>query len=120
MLLLQVALRVKPGGLLLLGTPCSTHVWVSSGSTGKSLTNARGDVSQPCVRQGNAIATRAAMVIMLAICRNVFRATEQPGSSVMVLMETFKRTLCMPTLLGLYESYVVKLPLACTLDVHCS
>ena len=62
MLLLQSTLRVAPGGLIMLGTPCSTHVWVSSGSTGKSRANPRGNMSLPAVAQGNAIANRAALL----------------------------------------------------------
>ena len=113
MLLIQSTLRVAPGGLVMMGTPCSAHVWVSCGSTHKSRANPRGDISVEAVRQGNGIATRAAMIILLAIARNLYWATEQPGSSCMVYMEAMKRALCMPHLLGLHESLLAKLQLDC-------
>lgn len=81
MLALQLVLRVKKGGLLWLGVPCCSFIWLARGSTGRSREVPCGDESQHCTRVGNLIAARACLLAAVAICRQVDWVAEQPGSS---------------------------------------
>lgn len=80
---LQYILRMKPGSLLFAGVPCSGHVWISQGSTGKSKENPRGNTSKKCARDANRIACRFSLAALLATVRQVLWMVEQPGSSVL-------------------------------------
>ena len=80
---LQYILRMKPGSLLFAGVPCSGHVWISQGSTGKSKANPRGNVSKKCTREANRVACRFSLAALLATVRQVLWLVEQPGSSVL-------------------------------------
>lgn len=80
---LQYILRMKPGSLLFAGVPCSGHVWISQGSTGKSKNNPRGNMSKQCTRDANKIACRFSLAAILAAVRQVLWLVEQPGSSVL-------------------------------------
>jgi len=52
----RYVLRLRRGGCLWGGLPCSAHVWIASGTTGKSPSFPRGDMSVPCTRKGNCLA----------------------------------------------------------------
>lgn len=79
---LQYVLRVRAGGLCHGGLPCSHHIWISSGTTGKSRACPLGDTSVACTQLGNCIATRWGALNLLCVARRVFWGGEQPGSSV--------------------------------------
>ena len=64
------------------GLPCSGQIWISSGSTGKSREDPRGDITQPCTQLANKLACRFALVALLCLVRQVWWLAEQPGSSV--------------------------------------
>lgn len=81
---LRGVLRVMPGGLLFSGLPCSSWVWISRGSTGRSQDNPRGTVENNCTKVGNTLAARTALLFLVATVRCVYCATEQPGSSVVI------------------------------------
>ncbi|CAL1170066.1 unnamed protein product [Cladocopium goreaui] len=82
----QYVLRVKANGLLWGGLPCSLHVWISRGTSGKSRDNPRGICNgvfkHDCVRIANLVAARYAMVVLVCLVRQVMWVTEQPASSV--------------------------------------
>ena len=78
----QYLLRMAPGSLLYSGLPCSLHVWMSRGTSGKSRDNPRGNVSQNAVRIANLIASRFAMLLLVCCVRQIWHLTEQPASSV--------------------------------------
>ena len=79
---LQYVLRIRAGGLCHGGLPCSHHIWISSGTTGKSRACPLGDMSVACTQLGNCIATRWGVLNLLCVARRVFWGGEQPGSSV--------------------------------------
>ena len=68
------------------GLPCSLHVWISRGTSGKSRDNPRGICNgvfkHDCVRIANLVAARYAMVVLVCLVRQVMWVTEQPASSV--------------------------------------
>ena len=82
----QYVLRVKANGLLWGGLPCSLHVWISRGTSGKSRDNpsgiCNGVFKHDCVRIANLVAARYAMVVLVCLVRQVMWVTEQPASSV--------------------------------------
>lgn len=83
---LQYTMRLKPGALLMCGLPCSLHVWISRGTSGKSRQNPRGNcegsTAHTCTQKANLIACRFALVALLCMVRCVWWLTEQPSSSV--------------------------------------
>lgn len=83
----QYALRIVESGLAWGGLPCSLHVWISRGTSGKSRENPRGvrpdgTFSHSCVKQANMLAARWALLAMLFHVRRVWWLCEQPVSSV--------------------------------------
>ena len=116
--LLQKTLRGKPGSLLHAGPPCSTWVWINSATSGRSRADPNGNTCQPSVYDANTplghvcaatgfrritivlehgvqshwrvrITLRLVLVLMLALCREMFFVVEQPRSSVMPYWEPF-------------------------------
>ena len=86
MVLLQGILRLKPGALMCMGTPCNSHVWMCSSTTKKTKECPRGDVSVKAVWIGNMTASRSALGCLVAMARRVWWMIEQPGSSVLPYM----------------------------------
>ena len=84
-------MRVKAGGLLMSGLPCSGHVWISRGTTGKSRENPRGDcdsaTSHKCTKTANLLACRFALIALICLARQVWWLAEQPSSSVAHFLE---------------------------------
>lgn len=79
---LQYVLRMKVGALLFCGLPCSLHVWISRGTSGKSRQHPRGRTDLPCVANANQIAARFGMIILVCLARQIWWLAEQPSSSV--------------------------------------
>ena len=82
MLCLQNVLRCRVGALSFMGLPCSSHVFMSMGTTGKNRKAPRGDMTVECTRLGNMLAARTAILICICLARQVYWAVEQPASSV--------------------------------------
>lgn len=82
MLCLQNALRCRVGALCFMGLPCSSHVFMSMGTTGKSRACPRGDMTVGGARLGNLLAARTAILICVCLARQVYWEIEQPASSV--------------------------------------
>ncbi len=79
---IRIACSIKPGGLLWLAPPCSTWVWLTRGSTGRSLT-ALGDFTLPAVIEQNALVERVMLLCELVHRRGGHYIIEQPASSVL-------------------------------------
>ena len=107
-------MRCVPGSLIFAGVPCSSHIWISRGSTGKSRTEPLGDEflgwvytctnaaymhaykyprSVPAVKLGNKIAARWGLGALIGIIRQCIWAAEQPSSSVLPFMVFAQRLL---------------------------
>lgn len=78
-----LTMRLKVGGLLFSGTPCSTWVFVSRGSTGRSRAQPLGRVGVDCVATANVLTARVALLFAIACCRGAVWVNEQPSSSLM-------------------------------------
>lgn len=78
-------LRIRKGGLLWSGCPCSSFVWLARGTSGRSAETPYGNPDAPSAVLGNALFERSLLLAILAIARGVHIATEQPGSSLMTL-----------------------------------
>lgn len=81
-LCLMNVMRCKVGSLAFMGLPCSAHVFMSSGTTLKTRSNPRGDMTTSCARLGNLLACRTAILILVCIARRVWWGAEQPATSV--------------------------------------
>lgn len=75
-------MRCKVGSLAFMGLPCSAHVFMSSGTTRKSRSNPRGDMTTSCGRHGNLLASRTAILVLVCVARRVWWGVEQPATSV--------------------------------------
>lgn len=75
-------LSVVENGFVWAGPQCSTWVWLSRGTAGRSNTNVDGDLSRKSVRLGNLTAKCLARVLRVAWIRKVLWAVEQPLSSI--------------------------------------
>ena len=82
-LALRMLLQVVPGGLFWGGVPCSSWIFLNMGTSGRKAGAATGDVSQPTVRIANLIASRYALLTMVALARSVVWCAEQPSSSLL-------------------------------------
>ena len=80
---LLLAQQLKVGGLAHWATVCSTWVFVSRSSTGRSMTSPEGNEKQECVRIGNCQCARMCLTIMLLIACNKHWIVEQSGTSLM-------------------------------------
>ena len=91
-LLVAAVLRVKAGGTAWWGIPCSPWVWISRGSTGRSLFNVGGNGSK-YVRMHNELADRCAALIELCLERSVDVIVDQPLSSILFKWPSISKAL---------------------------
>ena len=69
-------------GLLWLAPVCSTWIFMSMGSTGRSWFNPLGDTWKACVQEANVMNARAVLLCILAGALGVTWILEQPRTSV--------------------------------------
>ncbi len=81
---LRLCLALVPGGLAHLAPVCSTWVWMSRGSTGRTLATPLGSPQSRPVAEGNRMVARVALLLMVLHCRAAAWILEQPGSSLML------------------------------------
>ena len=87
-------LGMKPGGLLWAAPPCSSWVWLSRGSTGRSLENPMGQTSYGRVRAANEQGSRVLLLILLAVVlRNAVFIGEQPATTLLPHHQRWKTIL---------------------------
>ena len=80
---LQLVLAVKPGGFVWAAPECTSWVWVSRRSTGRSQFLPDGDVWKSEIDEANRMVARLTSLLLLAWSRHVHVFVEQPVSSVM-------------------------------------
>ena len=76
--------QIEPGGYVHLGTLCSSFAWINKATHKRSLFFTEGDTSLPHVRLGNALASRTAVLAMLAWCKGVVWSVENPCNSALI------------------------------------
>ena len=78
-----LVLRLRVGGLVWGGTPCSSWVFMNRGTSKRTASNPLGDCSEPSVRLGNLLTTRFVLLVLLGVARGAMWCCEQPMSSLM-------------------------------------
>ena len=81
---LKAILRLKPGALLFAGLPCSLLIFISRGTSKRNCCgyDIFGDPENEATCKSNLMLARFALLVMVAISRDVFWACEQPASSL--------------------------------------
>ena len=78
----RLVLRLRPGGLLHMGPPCSSFVFMNSNKCKrKASNNYKGDEEYGPVIVGNLIASITALLLLLAHQREVEPCVENPPHS---------------------------------------
>ncbi|CAK8993448.1 unnamed protein product [Durusdinium trenchii] len=76
-------LRCVPDGVLVMGPPCGSFVFMNLGTSRRSEHRPYGDESLPHVEMGSLLCSRALLLLLLATVRGVYTVLEQPGTSTM-------------------------------------
>ena len=82
-LAVQWALRLREGGLLWAAVECSTWVFLSRSTYGRSKRRPAGDLDHAAVRIANRMAERTVMLSVLAASRGAKIVIENPQSSLL-------------------------------------
>ena len=77
-------MRLKVGGLLWGGVPCSSWVFLNRHTSKRSREAPLGDEGQPSVCRANLLVTRWTLLVLLAVSRGCLWLAEQPMSSLML------------------------------------
>ena len=88
---LTLALRIQKGGLMALGLPCNSHSFMSYAVHQRSAWMMHGNEQQPLVVDGNCLAYRSTLLILVAIARSVQWAVENPSGSKCLLLPIFHK-----------------------------
>ena len=80
---LTIILSMVPGGLILLGPPCSLWVYMSSSYHGRNLANPEGDCRREGVRAANMLIRNVCVLMFIAHFYGLYFVLEQPSSSQM-------------------------------------
>jgi len=78
---LKQALRCKVRGLGLFAVPCNSFNWMSSSQHCRHFTHPWGNCEHVWVRDGNVLASRSCLIILVLIARSCFWMTENPDRS---------------------------------------
>ena len=81
---LWMVMNLKPDGLAWFATVCSTWVYLSRNSTGRSAADPLGRTCFEQVDNGNLQVGRSSLLALLTMCLGSFWALEQPASSLML------------------------------------
>ena len=92
-------------GLTHWATVCSTWVYLSRSSTGRSSSNPGGDTSVRCVRSANCMAMRVSYLLVLSVALFQIYVHEQPLTSLLSAFQPFvwARTVIRDALGGSWE-----------------
>lgn len=88
---LALLLRLRIKGVAWFGTPCSSWIFLSRGSTKRSRENPLGDPGSAYITSQNKIVARVVLMIKIAGYFGAHWVVEQPSSSIMDLHPTFAR-----------------------------
>ena len=93
-----LVLSVSCRGLVHVGHPCASFVWISRSRTKRSRRAPLGDLRNPSVKTANLLSARTVLLLALCVVRRVFWTLEQPGSSLLPYVPSLERfmKLCEP------------------------
>ena len=86
--MLVYCLRCRAGSLNHWGTVCSSWLWISRGTTGRSGWNPEGDRRSNSTRIGNCMVTRMTLMLFVLVSKKCLWVLEQPSSSLMSFYPT--------------------------------
>mmetsp|Transcript_48572 Transcript_48572/g.77286 ORF Transcript_48572/g.77286 Transcript_48572/m.77286 type:complete len:339 (+) Transcript_48572:60-1076(+) len=92
MLAIRLVLRLRPRGLLSLGPPCGSFVWVNLATSLRTLSEPYGDVTKSHVSLGNLLMARACILCLIATVRGCFWLLEQPYTSMAKVFPPLRKT----------------------------
>ena len=81
--LLDLAMRLVPGGIIVGGPPCSLFIFLSSSFHRRGPGHEQGDTRKLPVRLANAIVDNTMVLLEVAHLRSVWFVLEQPATSWM-------------------------------------
>jgi hypothetical protein len=84
------AARLGLGAQHLTAPVCSTWVWMSRGSTGRSGLNPLGNLRSSKVSDANIMVSRVCLIIMICLAKGIFFVCEQPRGSLLELHPRFQ------------------------------
>ena len=87
---LQLLLRIRPGGLAWFAIVCSSWVWMCRNTTNRRSYNAEGDAGTLCVKEGNIMCARVALLMIIAHLQGVVNVVENPSSTVIRFHRRFE------------------------------
>ena len=79
----EATLSIREGGVLWLGVPCSTFVWMSRSTYRRTAASPFGRLSNKTVVEANMLLLRSILLGLLATTRRVYICFEQPLSSTL-------------------------------------
>eukprot|EP00435_Cladocopium_sp_Y103_P026691 s1605_g6.t1 len=79
----ELTMRVKPGGLVAIAPDCSSFGFGPSSLTGRKKGNFEGDTSKEVVCKGNKMALTAMFLFFLALARGCHAILENPSGSML-------------------------------------
>lgn len=77
-----LVMRLRPQGLLWMAPVCSSWTFANSSNTGRKKSNIEGCLEYRAVKEGNAMATVASILMELAWLRGLAAVIENPSSSL--------------------------------------
>ena len=80
---IRLILRLRINGSVWSGQPCSSWVFLSRSVSQRTATSPSGDDYNPWVRTHNVLASRCALLFLLAMARSATWCCEQPASSLL-------------------------------------
>ena len=98
-----LASTLKPGGICVAAPVCSSWVWISRGTTGRTFKLPLGDTTCEFVRAGNSMVSRLVLIMYILMAKGIFFVIEQPRGSLMERHPRFKR---MMSTYGIHRVYI--------------
>ena len=96
----RIGLRIRRKGLMMKGLPCNSHSFMSSSVHKRSAELPYGNEESALVVNGNMLAYRSTLLILLATVRSVAWFVENPSGSKCLLLPAFAKLLELRGLLG--------------------
>ena len=95
------SLRCVKRGIGMLGIPCNSFTFMSSSQHERTVWQPWGHMVHPWVIEGNCLAARSCLIIMLLIARSVWWLTENPGQSALQFFPVLQHLMAIPEVLAM-------------------
>ena len=95
------ALRCVKRGCGMLGIPCNSFTFMSSSQHERTVWQPWGRTIFSWVIEGNCLASRSCLIIMVLICRSVWWLTENPSGSALQFFPVLQHLMAIPEVLAM-------------------